>query len=456
VTLVGIDLPDEGRLPPGPARELVSALHELYRGAGRPGLRKIWKAIADGDFSEMVSHETISDMLNGKGVPRWAKVNCVVRQLAAWNNPRHNPDQVAARFLSLWEAASGIADSLDKKVAAVHEADPEEALSDYSALGDFFSENRKKRDEWTQARHALIEGMPQWRGPTGDKQTTQLRKLKDNLSSHPSFVAEAAQQDCPPVVRVGVRVACNSPADKRMTSSEIRRSFLKFLRRRPVAFLIEGLTTVDPDARWEIWGGHGWSNHEVVLAGTETRAASAWARLLLPEPELTAGRRDVRSALLLLHAERHPPDAGGIPERSIPLLDWHSYFKATVECASAFAHSLIQDLCLEIPLEEGIISSLSGEDHIASVAIWLNTPKAMTDLVDISGYRQLPGSPTSSQFDAYAVTHPEGIAAHDMAIDWMSQIGDYTLHLDDYETAVFGLRQRRDGSSNRTSGRLND
>ena len=52
--VVGIELPDEGRLPAGPARDLVVALHELYRGAGRPGLRRIARAIVDGDFIVMV------------------------------------------------------------------------------------------------------------------------------------------------------------------------------------------------------------------------------------------------------------------------------------------------------------------------------------------------------------------------------------------------------------------
>jgi hypothetical protein len=107
--MLRIELPGEDRLPSGPARELVVALHDLYRGAGRPGLRRIAKAVRDnGDYSDTVSHETVSDMLNGKGVPRWSKLDCVVRQLAIWNAQRRDPEEVAARFLRLWEAAAGI------------------------------------------------------------------------------------------------------------------------------------------------------------------------------------------------------------------------------------------------------------------------------------------------------------------------------------------------------------
>lgn len=105
--MVGIELPGEDRLPIGPVRNLVEALHGVYRGAGRPGLRRIAKAITEGDFRDTVSHEAVSDMLNGKSVPRWSKLECVVRQLAVWNSPRLDPDSTAARFLRLWEAATG-------------------------------------------------------------------------------------------------------------------------------------------------------------------------------------------------------------------------------------------------------------------------------------------------------------------------------------------------------------
>jgi hypothetical protein len=116
--VAGIQLPDENKLPPGRLRDLVIALHALYRGAGRPGLRKIASAIAVGDYRDTVSHEKVSAMLNGEGLPRWSKLEAVVRQLAAWHVPSRDPDSEAARFLVMWEAAqpvdaltSGIAES---------------------------------------------------------------------------------------------------------------------------------------------------------------------------------------------------------------------------------------------------------------------------------------------------------------------------------------------------------
>jgi hypothetical protein len=110
--MVGIELPGEDRLPRGQARDLVVALHGLYRGAGRPGLRRIAEAVRSrDDLRDSVSHETISDMLNGKGIPRWSKLDCVVRQLAEWNTPMLDPLRTAKCFQRLWGAAVG--DSLD-------------------------------------------------------------------------------------------------------------------------------------------------------------------------------------------------------------------------------------------------------------------------------------------------------------------------------------------------------
>jgi hypothetical protein len=105
--VTGIELPGEDRLPSGGLRDLVTALHSLYRGAGRPGLRVISKAVTDGDFRDTVSHEKVSAMLHGQNLPKWSKLECVVRQLAKWHTPRLDPDQEAARFLVLWQAASG-------------------------------------------------------------------------------------------------------------------------------------------------------------------------------------------------------------------------------------------------------------------------------------------------------------------------------------------------------------
>ena len=86
------------RLARGPARS-------VRRGLGKPSLRRIATGVRDGNYPDTISHEKVNALLRGEGLPRWSKVECVVRWLAAWHNPRLSPDEVAARFNRLWLAA---------------------------------------------------------------------------------------------------------------------------------------------------------------------------------------------------------------------------------------------------------------------------------------------------------------------------------------------------------------
>lgn len=79
----GIRPPDEGVLPPGPARDLVLFLYGLYRQAGMPGTRQLSAEIRKrDDLPDTLSHEGVSALLRGSGRPRWSKVETLVRVLA--------------------------------------------------------------------------------------------------------------------------------------------------------------------------------------------------------------------------------------------------------------------------------------------------------------------------------------------------------------------------------------
>lgn len=98
--------PRPGPLADGPLGLLVQALHELHRAAGKPGVRRISTAIRDrNDLRDTVSHETIGAMLRGSGLPKWIKVECVVRQLAEWSVTGLDADREVRRFHQLWLAA---------------------------------------------------------------------------------------------------------------------------------------------------------------------------------------------------------------------------------------------------------------------------------------------------------------------------------------------------------------
>lgn len=104
--MTGVAPPRKDRLPPGPHRVLVEALHGLYEGAGKPSLRRIAAGIANNDqYRDTISHEKVGALLRGAGLPGWLKVECVVLQLAAWHHPPLNPEEVALRFKELWLAA---------------------------------------------------------------------------------------------------------------------------------------------------------------------------------------------------------------------------------------------------------------------------------------------------------------------------------------------------------------
>jgi hypothetical protein len=107
--MVGVPLPTTDMLPPGPHRDLVEAVHELYRQAGLPGTREISRESRDRqDLIDTISHEGVSAILRGQGVPRWSKVECLVRILAARAVGRPDEDATVQRFHKLWSAAAGV------------------------------------------------------------------------------------------------------------------------------------------------------------------------------------------------------------------------------------------------------------------------------------------------------------------------------------------------------------
>jgi Orotidine 5'-phosphate decarboxylase / HUMPS family len=180
--MVGIEPPGKDRLPEGPRRDLVLALHDVYRGAGRPGLRRIANEISrNHDYRDTVSYETAGAILHGEGVPRWSKLECLVRQLVAWHHPHLDADEQVSRFLALWNTASNpaessqsesdiarsIADQLQQEVEQLREQlaaarRTNEALvrarstDQRTTDGAFRSFPDLIRDHWSAGRHLCI------------------------------------------------------------------------------------------------------------------------------------------------------------------------------------------------------------------------------------------------------------------------------------------------------------
>jgi hypothetical protein len=414
--MVGIELPGEDRLPPGPARDLVAALHELYRRAGRPGLRTISKSIIVGDFRDTVSHEAVSGMLHGKSVPRWSKLECVVRQLADWNSPRVDPDQTASRFLSMWEAATG----------AIPSREPQSVLSGIARTTLLPSTGNMP--VLPKLPQAAITGELRWREPADDQETAQVRALRDNQSSHPAFARSSSQPIRPLTVRVGVSLPCTPLPATQPNTSDVRSRFLEFLSRPPATDLVMTLTPVNDDRRWEKWAGHGRTNHEALLTLVEHQEEpAAWARILIPEPQMPASWRDPRCADFLMHVLRRR--TAQIPPH-IDLINLHRLLIHALSLPTALAHFLREDLGLT-----------TVDEPAASVMVWIDTPDALSNFVDIGNCQPLPGSPSSPRFESYAVLDAKGLPVADMAIEWIRQMCDNTLHVDNYESLLSALKQ---------------
>lgn len=102
-----IELPAEDVVPPGPYRRMLLELHQLYRAAGRPGLRSISAEIrANNDLPATLSHEAIRQLLRGLGgIPRWSTLKSLVWVLVQRTHAHRSSDVEVERFRHLWEAA---------------------------------------------------------------------------------------------------------------------------------------------------------------------------------------------------------------------------------------------------------------------------------------------------------------------------------------------------------------
>lgn len=102
---MAIPLPGRDRLPPGPKRDFVEALHRLYDSAGQPAARHISKAIYKRADLESVSHETVSSTLRGTALPTWGKVQAIATVLAQWTIKQQDVERVLHDLQTVWIVA---------------------------------------------------------------------------------------------------------------------------------------------------------------------------------------------------------------------------------------------------------------------------------------------------------------------------------------------------------------
>lgn len=100
-----IDMPSEEAVPQGPRRDLLLALHQLYRDAGHPSLRRTSEAIRQDDGAHGApTHEGVAGLLRGSftQAPPWQNLQSLVRTLATWSHRHPSVEEEESRFHDLW------------------------------------------------------------------------------------------------------------------------------------------------------------------------------------------------------------------------------------------------------------------------------------------------------------------------------------------------------------------
>lgn len=219
--------------------DLRAELRALYLGAGQPSFRRISNAINDdGDLPDKVSHETVSGLLNGTTIPRWSKVESVVRMLIAMSVHGRDPDLEVRRFLALWTS------STDQRIAALGATMPAASASPLGELSGVIEPANglvparnygfTGRDDLLEVMRARLEGEP-WQplvvhGLSGVGKTSMAAEFVHREMRRFDvvwwIVAEQAARARSTLVALGDRL----PLDLEISQSDMRQTVNNVLR----------------------------------------------------------------------------------------------------------------------------------------------------------------------------------------------------------------------------------
>jgi hypothetical protein len=267
-----------------------------------------------------------------------------------------------------------------------------------------------------------------WRHTSDGAKVPSLMRLTHTALFHPGYGGRQPQ-DVPPSIKIGMLVACG-PVDPGAGGSELRAKFLSFLNSSAMLQLIGSLTTVAPGASWKNLAGHGPRTLEAALTSSDNpldEVPLASALFLPPTVGEALYGRDGRSATLILYVEPRTVN-GQVPPAS-DLAAWHRRFSLALAVSGTFADFLAEDLGLG-----------AFGDPPAQFGVWLQSHQPLTIMVDTQGLRTLPGSTPSNQFIGWAFAAEDGNSIPDTARDLLTELCEYTLHLDAFEgtLAAFG------------------
>ncbi len=265
-----------------------------------------------------------------------------------------------------------------------------------------------------------------WRHTTNGSEVPTLTHLGDVAMSQPGYMNRLGGETTKPWVRVGVLVACGLLGPTPPTS-ELSTRFLDFLGRQPVSGLISALTSAAEGVSWALQAGNGRIALEAIMSdGGQEDAPVASALMRLPQSGLRSYGRDQRFAELVVDVEPRTKDDEAVGPANLTV--WFERLTWALAIPSALTKFLSKDVGL-----------VSFDDPPAQFGIWLRTQHSITELVDTEALKSLPGQPPPNCFIAYAIANPEGKSATGIALDFLTQLCDHTLHLDGYEPVLRAL-----------------
>ena len=289
-------------------------------------------------------------------------------------------------------------------------------------LVGWLRERRRQATRVGESESPLVTD--RWRHTTDGFQVPAMLQLPQKAFTHRSYMRSA--EDALPAIRIGAFVACD-PLDPRTPStSDLRARYMGFLSDPAFAGLIGEVTPGAEAIAWSPLAGNGRMTLEAVLNRADDEPPMASAMLLLPVTGASGYGRQRRGAELVLHIE--PRAVDGISAGLADLAGWHNRLTQALAVPGALAEFLRRDAGVAV-----------HGDPQAQFGVWLSTPRAITDLVDIGALKPLPGSWASAEFSGWAVADQDGANPLVTACDLLRQLCDHTLHLDGYEPILASL-----------------
>lgn len=259
-----------------------------------------------------------------------------------------------------------------------------------------------------------------WRHTTeGMEAPGAMHSLQKRLS-HPGYrTREPGRQ--PPSVSFGLLVACD-PIGRKPSASQLRGLFLEFLDQPPLRRLVGQLTAIANDVSWSTYDGNGRLMLGAILGDSndEKNPPIASALLNLSDKEVRSSYRDQRYAELVLVVE--PRDAAGASASPVSLRRWHERLTTALEVPAAFARFLSDQVGVETHTDLPILLGVGLKAH-----------PDLSVLVDITPFKQVPGTVATSDFPSYFIAEQGCRRAAQVAVDMLSAWCDHALHLDGYE-----------------------